>query len=81
MDYNVTHLRDWHRIRVHYYHGIPTAKRTYIATLFREKFMYHRAVFYEDHTYRHNFYFLYFAHKDQMLLFALTCPEAVYDGL
>lgn len=78
MDYNVTHIRDWYCVKVKFYY-FDDAKRKQLAEMFCKKFVYTRAVFYEDlDTNYGSYYNLYFKERENVMIFALACNEALY---
>lgn len=80
-DYDITHMNEWHKVKIKYYLG--TAEELPIRRAASERFRQHfvkKHVVMTQLTESDNikYYYLIFKEKEQALLFKLICGEAVY---
>lgn len=78
-DYNVTHYREWHKVKIRYYCGENISIRRAAAKRFQDHFV-KKHVIMTQLTEENNldYYYIFFKYKEQALMFKLICGEAVY---
>lgn len=78
-DYDITHIRDWHRIKVRYIVGVNIPDLERDVELLQKHFVKKHVIMAErTEDFNWDYYEIAFKDKSQALLFKLICNKALY---